>query len=320
MADTQSFDETSPVATLTDLCRNHPAWREAARYLEEGASSDVYFASQPGAVWHLMRRADETVLLPGPARDPDFVFRFSPSAVETLANVDGDVGDFAVRLFHLIVEVGSDRGVEVRVAAPFSRLVRRGYLSLLVAGGLRVLAFGAAHGVRTLRELRKLVERMERLEPAAWETHAAAAASSAHSPDGSGLRWRLRRVARELAAQHDRLREIVSEINTALDASDVERIGEVMARYGDALQAHFRLEENVVFPALHGADARTGEPVAELVNEHVSLFAEVEHLIANAGDAGSADWRARFYELRRALALHESQEESLVNAQTRSSP
>ena len=311
------FDEASPIETLTDLCLHHPAWNEAARYLEEGASSNIYIASQPEAVWHLVRRANETHLEAGPARDPDLVFRFTREAVASLANVEGDVGDFAVRLFHLIVEVGDDAGVEIRIAAPFSRLVRRGYLSLLVAGGLRVLAFGTAHGVRTLHELRRLVERMQQREPAVWEIEATRSESVAHSADGGGLRWRLRRVARELATQHDHLREIVGEINAALDAGDSERTGAAMARYGDALVAHFTLEENVVFPALHGAAERNGETVVDLLRDHVSLFAEVERLIADATDAGSADWRARFYQLRRALALHESREEGLVNAQSR---
>ena len=55
------------------------------------------------------------------------------------------------------------------VVAPFATLVRRGYLGLLAAGGPRVLAFGAAHGVRTLRQLRELVTRLRSREPAWWE-------------------------------------------------------------------------------------------------------------------------------------------------------
>jgi hypothetical protein len=47
--------------------------------------------------------------------------------------------------------------------------VRRGYLGLLAAGGARVLAFGAARGVRSVAELRKLVEALLRRGPEPWE-------------------------------------------------------------------------------------------------------------------------------------------------------
>ena len=312
-------DSDSPVARLHELFQDHSAWRDAARCLEDGASSDVYFSAYPESVWHLERRDGEIHLSNGPSPDPDLVLRFTPNAVASLISVEGDIGDFAVRLFHLIVEIGADGGVELRVVAPFSRLVRRGYLSLLASGGLRVLAFGAANGVRTLRDLRGLVERLQAAGVAAWEAGGKRESAATESVDRGGLRWRLRRVARDLAAQHDRLRELVGEINRALESSNAQRAAAAFVRYSDALAAHFALEERVVFPALHGADPRNADTIETLLRDHASLFAVTQHLIETSPDAGTADWKADFYELRRSLSLHESREEGLVNSQAQGS-
>jgi hypothetical protein len=50
--------------------------------------------------------------------------------------------------------------VELRILSSFLTLTRRGYLRLLVAGGPRVLAWGAEHGVRSLGELRAWIARV----------------------------------------------------------------------------------------------------------------------------------------------------------------
>jgi hypothetical protein len=157
------------VERLARLFREHPAWREAARHLSEEATSRVIFSHRPGERWRLERRGEGSLLLPGDAPDPDLVFRFSPAAIARLAGAEGSVGDFALELFGLIVAGDAEARVDLRIAAPFARLARRGYVRLLVAAGWRVLAFGARHGVRSLSELRRLVERIAARTPAPWE-------------------------------------------------------------------------------------------------------------------------------------------------------
>jgi hypothetical protein len=157
------------VERLARLFREHPAWCQAALLLRDEATSRVLFRHRPGERWRLVREAGETRLLPGDASDPDLVFRFPPAAIERLARAEGSIGDFAVGLFGLVVTDDPDSRVDLRVAAPFSRLARRGYVRLLVAAGVRVLAFGARHGVRSLGELRRLVERLAARPPEAWE-------------------------------------------------------------------------------------------------------------------------------------------------------
>lgn len=153
------------VERLARLFREHPAWREAARIVDCRATSDVFFTHRPGEAWHLARRGDETLLLPGPSADPDFVFRFAPGAIARLESVQGNAGDFAAELFALAASEDPDVRVDLRIAAHFSRLLRRGYVRLLLAAGPRVRAIGVARGIRGIADLARLVTRLRGAGP-----------------------------------------------------------------------------------------------------------------------------------------------------------
>lgn len=155
--------------TLARLFREHPAWVTAGRYLTEGASSRVFFSHRPDQRWHLVRRRGRSLLRPGAAPDPDLAFRFTPRAIDRLAAVEGGMADFALALFDLIAEQDEGLRVGLRVVAPFARLVRRGYLALLLAAGPRVLAYGLARGVRSATDLKRLIDRVSTREPEDWE-------------------------------------------------------------------------------------------------------------------------------------------------------
>ena len=160
------------VAALTRLFRSHPAWRAAAAHITDGSTSNVWFLHRPGEPWHLVRERDETWLRPGPAAHPDFVFRFSPAAIGELEQAGDQVGEFAVRLFELMLEVDPERQVGFRIVAGFTRLLRRGYVGLLLSSGPQVAAFAARNGVTGLTSLRRLVSAMRRSEPHDWEVAA----------------------------------------------------------------------------------------------------------------------------------------------------
>jgi hypothetical protein len=158
------------VLRLAELFRTHPIWREAAQRLSQDATSKVFFRHRPREAWRLVQCGGETLLEPGPAEDPDLAFCFSPAAIDALAETRGHVHDFALVLFRSMLDEDPDRRVAVRVIAPFARLLRRGYVELLLRGGPRLLRFGAEHGVRTLGQLRRLVSAARRTGPEDWET------------------------------------------------------------------------------------------------------------------------------------------------------
>jgi hypothetical protein len=164
--------EVTPDAHVEKLAacyREHPAWREAARRLSAEASSAVYFSHRPGEAWHLSQREDGAELQPGKADDPDLAFCFTPAAIERVASVRGGIGDFAVALFECMASGDPELRVGFRVVAPLLRLVRRGYVGLMVSAGPMVAAYGARQGIRTLGQLRLLVQQSRARGPAEWE-------------------------------------------------------------------------------------------------------------------------------------------------------
>jgi hypothetical protein len=157
------------VARLAACYREHPAWREAARRLSADASSAVYFSHRPGEAWHLCQLDDAAELRPGRAGDPDLAFCFTPGAIERVASVRGGVGEFAVALFECITSDDPEIRVGFRVVAPLLRLVRRGYVGLILSAGPVVVAYGARRGILTLGQLRRLVKDSRASAPAEWE-------------------------------------------------------------------------------------------------------------------------------------------------------
>lgn len=158
------------IGALARLYRNHPAWIEAAGYIsEEGAGSDVYFSAHPNEAWHLEHRGGRGVLRPGCSRDPDFVFRFTPEAIARLERAEESIGGFAVALFEGMTASDPALRIDFRLVAGFRRLLQRGYVGLLLAGGSRVLAAAARRGLHSVSDLQKLVEGARRSQPEKWE-------------------------------------------------------------------------------------------------------------------------------------------------------
>lgn len=155
------------VQRMRSFFLEHPVWVDAARSVRDGAQSSVVFSHVPGE-WHLVRRQQQSLLEPGPATEPDFAFRFTPASVDRLTSVEGDIGDFAVELFNCAVDPDPEARLGFRVLAPFTRLLARGYVQVLMRGGPKVLAFGASRGVRTLSDLRRLLKGMQGADLTSW--------------------------------------------------------------------------------------------------------------------------------------------------------
>ena len=62
-----------------------------------------------------------------------------------------------------------------------------------------------------------------------------------------------------------------------------ERAKEFLDFYTSNLEAHFRAEEEVLFPALHSAIPATGSVIEELVREHVEIRQIIPRLDAGTG-------------------------------------
>jgi len=171
------------IETLARMFREHPAWQETARLIDPRSTSTVYFRHRPDEPWRLERRGDDTLLLPGAAEDPDFVFRFTPGAIARLAAVRGNAGDFAAELFSMAWSDDPAVRVNIRIACGFARLLRRGYVRLLLGAGPRARAIAASHGVDGMSSIQHLAATMRKIDRAGWEEQSRRA-ESAESADG----------------------------------------------------------------------------------------------------------------------------------------
>lgn len=127
----------------------------------------------------------------------------------------------------------------------------------------------------------------------------------------SGLRHRLRRALRHMEAQHRHLGPIQRELQQAVADGAKDAVFDWLARYSDALSAHFALEDGTVFPAIRGLVAGTHAEIAALSREHEELLRALDALRARLADGAGA---AALAEFTTALRAHERREEALMAA------
>jgi iron-sulfur cluster repair protein YtfE (RIC family) len=132
-------------------------------------------------------------------------------------------------------------------------------------------------------------------------------------PMVSGLRYRVRRAARQISDQHRHMSELRRRCDEALAGGGGEELREALLRYCGALDAHFALEEDVFFPALHGLRPEHTEELDALSREHEVFATRLTALrrcteTESGGDGVVASFQAFAEEMRQ----HEAREERLV--------
>ena len=160
------FREDKYVEKLRHHFLHHPVWVEAAKPIREGAQSLVTFSHLKG-IWHLRREGGKSLLVQGRPDQPDFGFCFTPPSIERLTEIEGDIGDYAVTLFSLITHPDPQVRIGFKVYASVPRLLKMGYVQVLLRGGPKVLQYAGQRGVRTLGDLFRLFQELR--TPAPWE-------------------------------------------------------------------------------------------------------------------------------------------------------
>jgi iron-sulfur cluster repair protein YtfE (RIC family) len=133
-------------------------------------------------------------------------------------------------------------------------------------------------------------------------------------PMATGLRYRVRRVARQIAEQHKHMHELVREFEQALADRLPHKLKDVLLRFHRAMDAHFALEDGVFFPALHGLHPEQRNELEELSRQHQNFAVEVERLYQRLEEGSLERFGTAFHELLAGLASHESREEKLVRS------
>jgi hypothetical protein len=127
-----------------------------------------------------------------------------------------------------------------------------------------------------------------------------------------GLALRMRREARVISSQHRQLDELYLHVRSALERGEASSARPAFARFADACEAHFALEDGLYFPALRGLAPTLARELAALEDEHQRLR---ESLSAAAHPVEAGDCVRAAPALERfagALSDHEGREEGLL--------
>ena len=129
----------------------------------------------------------------------------------------------------------------------------------------------------------------------------------------AGLRYRMRRALRQIGDQHRQLREIHDGLGAAIASGERRDARDAFVRYQHAIGAHFELEDQVFFPALHGLHPEEREGLEALGRDHGVLIAALQRLAPLLGESALERFGAALDAFRRDLAQHEQREEALVS-------
>lgn len=127
-----------------------------------------------------------------------------------------------------------------------------------------------------------------------------------------GLRHRLRRALRQMEGQHRHLKPIFAELVRAVGGRGASEIEEWVLRYRVALEAHFALEEEVLFPALRGLHPQRVGDLDRLSDDHQRFQGQLLEIERGLRSAQGHDSASRIREFRDLLEEHEQREERLV--------
>jgi iron-sulfur cluster repair protein YtfE (RIC family) len=124
----------------------------------------------------------------------------------------------------------------------------------------------------------------------------------------TGLRHRLRRALRRIESQHVQMRALLNAVERAARTEEAALVLEPLAHLRDALAAHFELEDQVLFPALHGLSPGARVPLETLSDQHREFLSELDDMLASKR-ACDTPVVAR---LHASIGEHERREEQLL--------
>ena len=133
------------------------------------------------------------------------------------------------------------------------------------------------------------------------------------NPKQPGLERRVGQETRRVSNQHRQLNVFYEMLSDALRQGDGGQAREVFRRLGDALEAHFAMEDEFYFPSLHGLRPDLEAEIAALMDEHQVFRAELQTLARRLErEDGLAEAGRALEAFVGRLASHEAREERLL--------
>ena len=135
---------------------------------------------------------------------------------------------------------------------------------------------------------------------------------SFHDRNQQGLRKRLARQGTGIASQHRQLDAFIREVSQALQRGQRRDCETAVFRLQGALNAHFTVEEQIIFPALHGLHSELADKVWVLQCDHERLREHMDRLALAIVASDIATMQRALEEFDTALSAHERIEEHIL--------
>ncbi len=130
--------------------------------------------------------------------------------------------------------------------------------------------------------------------------------------DQPGLRLRLARQGTGIASQHRQLDVFVRKVSEALREGQRRDCETAVFRLQGALNAHFAVEEKIVFPALSGLHSELADKIRALECDHERLRESAARLALAIVASDITTPRKALEEFDAALSAHERSEERIL--------
>lgn len=128
------------------------------------ASAEIEFqAGDPASpeVFTFHRQGGKNGVRPGPAAEPQVVFRLTAQAAEAiLADSSTEIGAVGIGILKLIVSADPSRKISVSLKAGFLTLWNKGYFGVITAGGAPFASFLASKGLSGISAIKDALKRI----------------------------------------------------------------------------------------------------------------------------------------------------------------
>jgi hemerythrin-like domain-containing protein len=119
-------------------------------------------------------------------------------------------------------------------------------------------------------------------------------------------------IAPSLTAEHRRCDRLLSVVERAAEAAEWERVPAEVRALAEATEAHFRLEEEGLFPALEAAAPAAGGPTSVMRMEHQQIRQMLDDLRAAAAARDKAECLGLLETLHLLVQQHNAKEEAIL--------
>ena len=128
-----------------------------------------------------------------------------------------------------------------------------------------------------------------------------------------GLVYRVKRAERQIGAQHANIDLLFDLLRDAVSSGARTDIQSAFDRLYGAVEAHFSLEDEVFFPALHGLHPNHEGELQALSREHERFVGEMGAIRSALRRPTLDAFERAVAEFRLAMGEHEAREERLIS-------